>query len=88
MESLQDQLDESVSKTIQDALNKIDVAEIDGLLYDEDAMESFRQTLLQDTDYTIAEISDRSLRKFEGTVALYKDIAQQRKQFNANKNKF
>lgn len=86
MDDLQEQLDDNVSSTLQDALDKIDSAEINGLLYDEDAMESFRIKLLEDTDNTIAELSDRNFKRRAFLLDQYKTIAEESKIRETNKN--
>jgi hypothetical protein len=88
MDDLQEQLDDNVSGALQDALDKIDNAEINGLLYDEDAMEDFRVKLLEDTDNTVAELSDRNFKRRAFLLDQYKTIAEESKIKEANKNKF
>jgi len=86
MDDLQEDLDDNVSSVLQDALSKIDNAEINGLLYDEDAMEDFRMKLLSDTDRTVAELSDRNFKRRAFLLNQYKTIAEESKIKEANKN--
>ncbi len=88
MDLMQQDLDEKVEQSLQEALDKIDKAEIDGLIYDEDSMEQFRNTLLADTDKSIAELSERNWRRRQVILDYYDNILKNEQTKQANKSKF
>ena len=86
MELLQNDLDDNVDKVIQDWLGKLDKAELDWILEDEEAIEDFRIKLLNSMDEQITWVTDANIQQRAFLLDRYDKIATEKKAYLANKN--
>jgi len=79
MELIQNDLNEKVNTTIQDALSNLSRAEISGMLETEEDVEKLRLDMLDNMDRSVADVTELSLQKTKLLLNEYSSIAKARK---------
>jgi flagellar hook-length control protein FliK len=87
MEDLQNDLNDKVNQSIQDALSGLTQKEISQVIEDPDQMEKIRVTLLNDLDKNVANITEANFRKRQYVIDQMTNIVNQTKTKEANKQK-
>lgn len=87
MEDLQNDLNDKVNQSIQDALSWLTQKEISQVIEDPDQMEKIRVTLLNELDKNVANITEANFRKRQYVIDQMTNIVTQTKEKEANKQK-
>lgn len=84
MQFLEDDLNDKVDQTIQDALANVETADIEDM--DEDQLEDLRVKVLTQLDRDIAGVTDANIRQRQFLIEQFEQVAQDRQARLANAN--